>query len=327
MSYSNEEMLSMYEKMVLSRVYEETAIELLNQGRIQGGAWHLAIGEEAAQVGCLSALGPKDFYEPTFRNHGLLATKMDIRKFTAECLCKATGYVRGKSAVVHVSCIEEGILPINGILGAGMPMAVGYAMALKRTKKEGVVVAAIGDGASNEGNFYEAINLAGIMEAPIVFFIENNGIGFTNPISNATRAEDLSAKGAAVGIPGVTVDGNDVLAVREAVEAAIEKARAGQPSIVEAKTVRLRPHAEGLSAETRDPKFIEEAKKNDPIMRFEKVLKHLDILNDEKVSEIYNRMKELSMDAFEYGLSSPYPSKEDLCDISLVYKSLGGDLA
>lgn len=327
MSYSNEEMLSMYAKMVLSRVYEETAIELLNQGRIQGGAWHLAIGEEAAQVGCLSALGPKDFYEPTFRNHGLLATKMDIRKFTAECLCKATGYVRGKSAVVHVSCIEEGILPINGILGAGMPMAVGYAMALKRTKKEGVVVAAIGDGASNEGNFYEAINLAGIMEAPIVFFIENNGIGFTNPISNATRAEDLSAKGAAVGIPGVTVDGNDVLAVREAVEAAIEKARAGQPSIVEAKTVRLRPHAEGLSAETRDPKFIEEAKKNDPIMRFEKVLKHLDILNDEKVSEIYNRMKELSMDAFEYGLSSPYPSKEDLCDISLVYKSLGGDLA
>lgn len=327
MRYSNEQLLIMYEKMVLSRVYEETAIELLNQGRIQGGAWHLAIGQEAAQVGCVSALGPKDFYEPTFRNHGLLATKMDIKKFTAECLCKATGYARGKSAVVHVSCIEERILPINGILGAGMPIAVGYAVALKRNKKDGVVVASIGDGASNEGNFYEAINLAGIMDAPVVFFIENNGIGFTNPISNATRAQDLSAKGIAVGIPGVTVDGNDVLAVREAVEAAIEKARAGQPSIVEAKTVRLRPHAEGLTVETRDPKFIEEAKKNDPIMRFGKVLKDLGLLDDEKISGIYKEMKDMSMDAFEYGLSSPYPLKEDLCDFGLVYKSLGGDLA
>jgi len=325
--YSNEQMLSMYEKMVLSRVYEESVIELLNEGKIQGGAWHLAIGEEAAQVGCASALGPKDFFEPTFRCHGLLATKMDINKFTAECLCKKTGYVGGKSAIVHMSCIEEGILPINGILGAGMPMAVGYAVALKRKKKDGVVVAAIGDGASNEGNFYEAINLAGIMEAPIVFFIENNGIGFTNPISNATKAEDLSAKGTAVGIPGVTVDGNDVLAVREAVEAAIEKARDGMPSIVEAKTVRLRPHAEGLSVETRDPKIIEEAKKNDPIKRYEKVLRGLDILNDDKVSEIYGKMKALSMEAFEYGFNSPYPSKEELCDIGLVYKTLGGDLA
>lgn len=327
MKYSNEQMLNMYEKMVLSRVYEELVIELLNQGKIQGGAWHLAIGEEAAQVGCASALGPNDFFEPTFRCHGLLATIMDIDKFTAECLCKSTGYVGGKSAIVHVSSIKERILPVNGILGAGMPIAVGYAVALKRAKKDGVVVAMIGDGASNEGNFYEAINLAGIMEAPIVFFIENNGIGFTNPISNATKAEDLSAKGAAAGIPGVTVDGNDVLAVREAVEAAIEKARDGMPSIVEAKTVRIRPHAEGISSETRDPKIIEEAKKNDPIKRYEKILKDLDILNDDKISEIYSNMKKLSVDAFEYGISSPYASKEELCDIGLVYKSLGGNLA
>jgi len=325
--YSNEQLLSMYEKMVLSRVYEETVIELLGQGKIQGGAWHLAIGEEAAQVGCLSALGPDDFLEPTFRCHGLLATKMDIDKFTAECLCKGTGYLGGKSAIVHISSIEEKILPANGILGAGMPIGVGYAMAMKKTKKDGVIVAMTGDGASNEGNFYEAINLAGIMEAPIVFFIENNGIGFTNPISNATKAEDLSAKGTAVGIPGVTVDGNDVLAVREAVEAAIEKAKEGIPSIVEAKTVRIRPHAEGLSAETRDPKIIEEAKKNDPIMRYEKVLKDLGILNNDKITEIYDKMKKLSLDAFKFGFTSAYPSKEELCDIGLVYKTLGGDLA
>lgn len=327
MKYSNEQLFAMYEKMVLSRVYEETVIEFLAKGKIQGGAWHLAIGEEATQVGCLSALGPDDYFEPTFRCHGLLATKLDINKFTAECLCKSTGYQRGKSAIVHISDFEYKILPANGILGAGMPIAVGYAVALKRMKKNGVVVALIGDGASNEGNFYEAINLAGIMEAPIVFVIENNGIGFTNPISNATRAEDLSSKGAAVGIPGVTIDGNNVLAVREAVEAAIEKARTGHPSIVEAKTVRLRVHAEGLSAETRDPKLIEEAKKRDPILQYEKVLKDLGLLDEEKKSIQYDYAKKLSVDAFEFGFASPFSPKEDLCDISLVYKNLGGDLS
>lgn len=327
MKYSNEQLLTMYEKMVLSRVYEESVLEFLAKGKIQGGAWHLAIGEEATQVGTMSALGPDDYFEPTFRCHGLLATKLDINKFTAECLCKSTGYQRGKSAIVHISNFEDKIIPANGILGAGMPIAVGYAVALKRMKKNGVVVALIGDGASNEGNFYEAMNLAGIMEAPIVFVIENNGIGFTNPISNATRAEDLSSKGAAVGIPGVTIDGNNVLAVREAVEAAIEKARTGHPSIVEAKTVRLRPHAEGLSAETRDPKMLEEAKKKDPILQYEKVLKDLGLLDEEKKSNHYAHAKKLSVEAFEFGFNSPFSSKEDLCDISLVYKNLGGDLS
>lgn len=327
MSYSKEQMLEMYEKMVLSRVYEETIIELLTRGKIQGGAWHLGIGQEASGIGCISALGPDDYYGPTFRNHGILAARMDINRFTAECMCKETGHVRGKSAIVHIADFDDHIIMANGILGAAMPIAVGFAVALKRQNKKGVVVAVIGDGASNEGNMYEALNMAGIMEAPIVFFIENNGIGFTNPISNATRAEDLSLKGVAVGIPGVTVDGNDVLAVREAVEAAIERAQAGQPSVVEAKTVRLRVHAEGLSAETRDPKYLEEAWKNDPIPRFEKVLKDMGILNQEKITEIYDNAKKLSLDAFEYGISSPFPSKESLCDMSLVYKTLGGELA
>lgn len=327
MKYSNEELLSMYEKMVLSRVYEEKVIELLTMGKIQGGAWHLAIGQEAAQVGCITALGPNDYFGPTHRCHGVLATKLDINKFTAECLCKGTGYQRGKAAIVHISSMEEKLFPANGILGAGAPIAVGFAVALKRKKYDGVIVSMIGDGASNEGNYYEALNLAAIMEAPIVFFIDNNGIGFTNPIDNATKVQDLSAKGAAVGIPGVTVDGNDVLAVREAVEAAIEKARMGQPSIIEAKSIRFRPHAEGLSAETRDPKLIEEAKKNDPIARYEKTLKELGVLDDKKISEIYENVTKLALDSFEYGFASPYPSKEDTCDINLVYKTLGGDLA
>lgn len=326
MKYSNEQILNMYEQMVLSRVYEETAVKLLAEGKIRCGAWHMALGQEATQIGCISALDLDDFYSPTHRCHGVLVNKLDINDFTAECLCKATGNVRGKSASIHISSIDDGVLMANGILGASMPIAVGYAMAMKKLNKKGAVVAVIGDSASNEGNFYEAINLAAIMEAPIVFFIENNGIGFTNPISNATKAEDLSLKGVAVGIPGVTVDGNDVIAVREAVEVALEKARQGQPSIVEAKCIRYSSHAIGGSPETRDPAFIEEAMKNDPIKNYQKVLMDLGILNQEKVDEIYGKMQKLSSDAFEYAINSPDPTREDVVDYSLVYTNFGGDL-
>lgn len=326
MKYSNEQLLKMHERMVLSRVYEETALEYLNQGKLMYGAWHLAIGEEGTQIGCISALGPNDYYSPTHRCHGVLANKLDIRKFTAECICKETGYSRGKSASVHIGSMKERVLMADGILAAGMPIAVGFAESLKLNNKPGVVVAVIGDGASNEGNFYESINLAAIMESPIVFFIENNGMGMSNPIANATRIADLSLKGGAVGIPGVTVDGTDILAVREAVEAAIENAGKGYPSIVEAKCVRYRAHSEGM-ADARDKKEIEDAKKNDPIQKFEKVLSGLGLLNQEKIEEVNKRMRTISVDAFDYALSSPYPTKEDTLDFNLVYKDLGGILA
>lgn len=326
MKYSNGQLLKMYEQMVLARVYEELAIELLAKGKLTSGLWHFAIGEEAAQIGCISALGPKDYYATTHRCHAVMANKLDIKKWTAESMCKVTGYARGKSASVHIGSMKDRVLMANGVLGAGMPIAVGFAQSLKIDKKEGVVVAVTGDGASNEGNFYEAINMAGILGAPIVFFIENNGIGYSTPISNATRVQDLSLKGVAVGIPGVTVDGTDVLAVREVMDAALEKARKGTPSIVEAKCVRYLEHSVGMP-ETRDSKLIEEAKKNDPIKKYEKALKELGLLDQAKIDEIYKRSQAVSEDAFDYGFSSPDPTREDTVDLKLVYKNLGGVLA
>lgn len=323
MKYSNEQLLDMYEHMVLARVYEEVAIEYLTQGKLKFGAWHMAIGEEATQIGCISALGPKDYYVPTHRCHAVLANKLDIKKFTAECLCKETGTQRGKSASVHAGDLDKGVLLADGILGAGMPISVGFAQSLRLFNKDGVVVAVIGDGASNEGNFYESINLAAILGAPIVFFIENNGMGMSNPITNATRIADLSLKGVAVGIPGVTVDGTDILAVREAVEVAIENAKKGQPSIVESKCVRFRAHSEGYS-DYRDKDMLEAAKRNDPIKKYEKVLSDLGILDQAKIDDVHTRMRELSVEAFEFGISSPYPTKEDTIDPTLVYKNLGG---
>jgi pyruvate dehydrogenase E1 component alpha subunit len=207
-----------------------------------------------------------------------------------------------------------------------LPIAVGYAVSLKRAKKNSVVVVECGDGESNEGNFYEAMNLAAIMEAPIVFFIVNNGIAFTNLTSNTTKLKDLSYKAMAAGIPGVTVDGQDILAVREAVENAIEKARAGQPSLVEAKTARYDLHGVGLGADTRPPEEIARLKSNDPIERYEKFLVSIGLLNDQKISEIKKKSHDYAMEGFDFAIASPNPTKEDVYDINLVYKNNGGDL-
>lgn len=322
MNYSSKELLKMYKDMVLSRVYEETGIKYLKKGAFKYGTWHLALGEEATQTGSISALQQGDFYAPTHRCHGALAQKMDIKKFTAESVCKATGYQRGKAATVHIGDFQEGVLNVNGILGGGGPIAVGFAKGLQMQGKKGAVLYVIGDGASNEGNFAEAINLAGALNAPIVFFIENNGMGYTVPTEVATRCTDLSQKGVGAGIPGVTVDGTDVVAVREAVELALEKARNGQPSIVEAKCCRYEPHSYGLPDIGRDPKVVEEGKKNDPIEKHERLLRSMGILDDALKSEIYEEAKTRSIEAYEYAVESPDQAPEMVLDLGIVYSAV-----
>lgn len=327
MAFSNEELLDMYKRMVLSRVYEDVASEYLQKGALMYGSWHMAYGEEAAQAGSISALKDGDYYSPTHRCHGVLAQKLDLNKFTAESICKATGYQRGKASAVHIGDLDSGVLNANGILGAGAPIAVGFAYGLKRQGKKGAVLHVSGDSASNEGNYFEALNIAGVLEAPIVFFIENNGMGMSNAIENATRCKDLSQKGVAVGLPGVTVDGMDVVAVREAVEAALEKARAGQPSIVEAKTCRFCVHSVGMPEVGRDPEVIKEAIKNDPIENQEKLLRGLEILTDEMKEAIYADARERSVEAFEYALASPDPDEAMTMDLGLVYADVLDNLA
>lgn len=322
MNYSSKELLKMYKNMVLSRVYEEIGVKYLKKGAFKYGTWHLAFGEEATQTGSISALQKGDFYAPTHRCHGALAQKMDIKKFTAESVCKATGYQRGKAATVHTGDFEEGVLNVNGILGSGGPIAVGFAKGLQMQGKKGAILYVIGDGASNEGNFAEAINLAGALNAPIVFFIENNGMGYTVPTEVATRCTDLSQKGAGAGIPGVTVDGTDVVAVREAVELALEKARNGQPSIVEAKCCRYEPHSYGLPDVGRDPKVVEEGKRNDPIEKHERLLRSMGILDDALKSEIYEEAKTRSIEAYEYAIKSPDQTPEMVLDLGIVYSAV-----
>jgi len=326
MKYSSNELIKFYEQMVLGRKYEEKVMSLVNQGKLQG-FFHLSIGQEAAQVGVVSAMGPNDYLVPTHRFHTGLVNRMDMKDMTCELLGRITGCNKGKAFTFHISSKKDRILSVNGMLGAGVPNAVGYAWTLKMNKQEGVVVCVFGDGASSEGDVHEAMNLATIHKIPIVFFIENNGWAVSTPLSTQAAVENLSVRAKAYNMPGVTVDGDDVIKVNEAMKEAIALARNGQPSIVEAKTHRWRGHFEGDPAMYRDANEIEEAKKNCPIKRLEKMLLDKKLLSPEQIEEIVNTVQNELEEVFTYAMGCPLPTKEQTLDYDQVYASnLGGDL-
>jgi len=326
MEYSKEQLKEIYQELVLGRKYDEKVLALVNKGML-AGFFHLSLGQEAAQVGAVSAMGPDDYLAPTHRFHPGLVNRMDKKELTAELLGRTTGVCKGKSFTFHISSIKDKILAVNGMLGGGVPNAVGYAWALKQDKKDSVVLCVMGDGTTSEGDVYEGMNLAALLKCPIVFFIENNGWGISLPVSKTSPLQNLADKGKAFNIPGVTVDGNDVLQVREAVAKAIEMARNGQPSVVEAKTYRWRGHFEGDPGHYRDPKEVEEAMKNCPIQRFEKYLIDNNFITAQEIEETAQKVQESIEEIFDYALNSPYPTAEDTLDYDQVYATnLGGSL-
>lgn len=326
MKYSNTELIKMYEQMVLGRKFEEKILALVNQGKLQG-FYHLSIGQEAAQVGLVSAMGTDDYLVPTHRFHPGLVNRMNQKDLTAELLGRITGCNKGKAFTFHISSKKDKILAVNGMLGAGVPNATGYAWALKMDKKDSAVVCVLGDGASSEGSVHEGMNIASIHKIPIVFFIENNGWAVSTPLSTQAAVENLSVRAKAYNMPGVTVDGDDVVKVREAVEMAIAMAKKGQPSIVEAKTHRWRGHFEGDPCIYRDPKEFEEAKSNCPIQKMEKMLMEQKIITSKQVDEIAEKVQNKVEELFTDAMSYPLPTEEDTIDYDQVYATnLGGDL-
>lgn len=310
---------------MLGRKYEEKIISFLAKGKLQG-FYHLGIGQEAAQVGVIDALGPNDYLVPTHRFHPGLANKLDLRKLTSELLGKSTGYNRGKAFTFHISSKEDRVLPVNGMLGAGIPEAVGFAWALKQDKKDAAVVCVLGDGAASEGNVHEGMNIASLLEIPIVFYIENNGWAISNPVYEQTKVEKLSDRSVAYAMEGVTIDGNDVIKVKETVAAAIAKAKKGQPSIVEAKTYRYRGHFEGDPCFYRDSKEYEEALEKDCIKKMKGILADKGVTEDE-FEEIAGRVQEKIDAAFDYAEKAPLPTLEETMDLNQVYATnLGGEL-
>ncbi|MEJ2556811.1 MAG: thiamine pyrophosphate-dependent dehydrogenase E1 component subunit alpha, partial [Anaerolineae bacterium] len=214
--------------MRLIRAFEEKAEELYLLGKVHG-TMHLSIGQEACAVGAVGALRADDYILSTHRGHGhSIAKGADVGRMMAEFLGKETGYCRGRGGSMHIAEVELGNLGANGIVAGGLPLACGVGLSIKLQKLDRVVVSFFGDGAVNEGSFHESLNLAAIWQLPAVFFCENNQYAMSMPVKNAFSIEHLSQRACAYNIPGITVDGNDVLEVYDAVRTAAERARAGE---------------------------------------------------------------------------------------------------
>ena len=291
-----EKLLWIYETMVKIREHEERVAELFAQGKIPGFV-HLYVGEEAVATGVMAHLRKEDFITSTHRGHGhFIAKGGNIKASMAELFGKATGICKGKGGSMHIADLDVGELGANGIVGGGIPHAVGAALGIKLNGLDNVAVAFFGDGASNQQNFHEAINLAAIWKLPVVFVCENNLYQISLSYSKQQTIKSVAERAAAYGIPGVSVDGQDVFAVYEVAKEAIERARNGEgPTLIEAKTYRFRGHFEGDPQVYRSKEEVEWWKENkDPIVLFEKTILEKGLLTKEELDAIREKVKKKS---------------------------------
>jgi len=311
-----ETLLWMYETMVRIRVHEERVAELFAQGKIPGFV-HLYVGEEAVAVGVMANLRKDDFITSTHRGHGHYIAKGGcIKASMAELFGKKTGICKGKGGSMHIADVEIGELGANGIVGGGIPHAVGAALGIKLNGLDSVAVAFFGDGASNQQNFHEGINLAAIWKLPVVFVCENNLYQISLSYEKQQTIKSVAERAKAYGIPGVSVDGQDVIAVYEVAKEAIERARKGEgPTLIEAKTYRFRGHFEGDPEVYRSKEEIEWWKKNkDPIKIFEDVLLKKGITTKEELEKMWEKVRKEIEEAVKFAEESPWPAREDVVE-------------
>jgi pyruvate dehydrogenase E1 component alpha subunit len=263
------------------RRFEEAVDDLFARG-LMHGTMHLSIGQEASATGACFALRPDDAITSTHRGHGhCIAKGADLERMMAELLAKETGYCRGRGGSMHIADVATGNLGANGIVAGGIPIAAGAALAYRLQKLDRVVACFFGDGAANEGAFHEAVNLAAIWDLPVVFICENNKYGMSFSTEKSFAIEDIADRALGYGIPGTTVDGNDVEVVHEAVTAAVARARAGEgPTLVEAVTYRWKGHSKSDKNLYRTKEEIAEWRKKDPIVHFEQTVLERDVLTE-----------------------------------------------
>jgi pyruvate dehydrogenase E1 component alpha subunit len=285
--YAPELLGEMYRRMTLVREFELRAIEERRGGLIPGFI-HSCVGQEATAVGVCLALTAEDVITSTHRGHGHLIGKGgDPKYMMAELAARSPGYCKGRGGSLHIADFSLGILGANGIVGGGIPMATGAALGFQMRKEKRVAVAFFGDGASNEGSFHEAANQAGVWKLPVIFFCENNLYGEGTAMHRCTPIDDLAIRAQSYGFPGVIVDGNDVLAVYEAVKEAVDRANRGEgPTFIEAKTYRYRGHYEGDPQVYRTQEEIQSWQKKDPIDRFKQKLIESNLFDDGDLEEL-----------------------------------------
>ncbi|MBE9503702.1 MAG: thiamine pyrophosphate-dependent dehydrogenase E1 component subunit alpha, partial [Proteobacteria bacterium] len=257
-----------------------------------------------------------DYITSTHRGHGHLISKGgDIKLMMAELFGKKTGYCKGKGGSMHIADVELGILGANGIVGGGPPLAAGAALAVQYQGKDDVAVCFFGDGAANQGTTHEGMNLATCWKLPVVFVNENNMYGISSCTINSMCVADIADRAAAYDMPGVVVDGNDVMAVYEVASEAVKRAREGKgPSLIECKTYRHRGHFEGDPCVYRNKEELQEWKEKDPIPQFEKKLLDMEVLTQKKVEEIKSSLEKELAEATSFAEESPFPDVSEVTE-------------
>jgi len=305
--------IEMLKRMMLIRAFEEKAEELFMRNLVHG-TMHLSVGEEAVAVGSIFALNREDYITSTHRGHGhMIAKGGDIKKMFAEFLGKDTGYCHGRGGSMHIADFSLNNIGATGIVGAGIPIATGAAFAIKYMRRKEIVLCFFGDGAANEGTFYESLNMASIWNLPIVFMCENNMYAMSSPVSKFIPTPNISDRAKSFSIPGVTVDGMDVIAVYEVTKEAADRARnGGGPTLIEAKTYRYKGHSKSDKNVYRTKEEIEEWKKKDPIVNFIKKLKDLGDLDDKTLESIKNDIEKTIEKGVNFALNSREPSPDTL---------------
>lgn len=315
MQLPKEKLQWMLEKMLLTRYFEENAEALYIRGLVHG-TMHLSIGMEASPVGSIAAIHEDDYIIHHHRGHGhTIAKGADLTLMMAEFLGKEQGYCRGRGGSMHIADIPGRNLGATGIVGAGIPTAVGIGLALKLRKSPEVLLNFFGDGASNEGAFHEALNMASIWDLPIVFICDNNQYGMSMAVDRSMKVKHVSQRAAAYDIPGVTVDGNDVLAVFHHVSQAVHRARnGGGASLVENLTYRWRGHSKSDRNLYRTQEEIQQWQQFDPIVRFTKTLLEHNLFSQNEINSIDQRCKKHITNAAELAIQMPEPTPEHMED-------------
>src|SRR3990170_597564 len=312
------EFLSLVQTMWVIRAFEEKVSELYSRGQV-AGLLHLGIGQEGVAVGVCSLLRRDDYIFGGHRAHAhVIAKGADLGRLMAELAGRSTGYCRGKGGSMHVVAMDVGFVTATGVVGGNIPLALGAAFVCKERGKGQVAAVVFGDGAGQVGAFHESLNIASLWKLPVIFVCENNGYAEFTPLSAHTLVSRLADHARTYSIPNVTVDGNEILAVRESVHEAVRTARAGEgPSFIECLTYRLRGHYEGDPGKYRELSELAEWKEKDPIARLTRVLKKEHSISGEALKQAESEARDLVDRASQFALSSPWPAAGEVD--SLVY--------
>lgn len=312
---NSERLLKIYRVMNEIRKFEETAARLFEENKLRGSV-HLYIGEEAVAATVISLLREDDYIASTHRGHGhCIAKSGDLNRAMAELMGKETGFCKGRGGSMHIADLEKGNLGANAIVGGGIPISVGGGLAAKMMNTDRVSVSFFGDGASNQGTFHESLNLASVWKLPVIFVCENNQFAISVPTWQSTSVQDISVRAAGYDMPGYSVDGNDVFAINDAMEKALERARKGDgPTLIECKTYRWRGHWTGDPEIYRTREQVAAWVERCPIKSLRAFMLENKIASGAELDEIEHQAQAAVEAASDFAINSPEPNPANVMD-------------